>query len=73
MSKFFIKIFVLLTMIVFLTNVQGCTGGYASTENGQYIDFTVIRDDDIPEKLREQIEESKEKVFKITYKDDEYL
>ena len=73
MSKFFIKIFVLLTMIVFFTNVQGCTGGYASRENGQYIDFTLIRDDDIPEKLREQIEESKEKVFKITYKDDEYL
>ena len=32
-----------------------------------------LRDDDIPEKLREQIEESKEKVFKITYKEDENI
>ena len=37
------------------------------------VELLFLRDDDIPEKLREQIEESKEKVFKITYKDDEYL
>ncbi|MEE1028593.1 MAG: protease complex subunit PrcB family protein [Agathobacter sp.] len=62
----------LLVALIFL-HIQACMGIDVSTEAGEYLEFTVVKGDDIPEDLRKQIDESKDKYFKITYKDDEYL
>lgn len=37
------------------------------------LDYTVVCDDNLPEELREQIEEKKAADFKLTYEDADYL
>lgn len=52
----------------------GCT---ITTDNGKEkirdIEFTVLGEEEIPEELKLIIEEKKEKEFKITYQDKEFL
>lgn len=67
----FISGFLIVTLI--FLQIQACMGIEGNTESGEYLEFTVVKGDDVPEDLRKQIDESKDKYFKITYKDDEYL
>lgn len=73
MGKILKKIKIFNVIMIFSLAVQGCTGVNLGTESGEYVDFTVVKDDEIPEDLLEQINKSKEDYFKITYRDDEYL
>lgn len=42
-------------------------------EKQKDLEFTVIRIQDVPASLKEQLEEKKEEDFKLTYSDNEYL
>lgn len=64
---FFLIAFVMLCLC-------GCT---IKTENGNEkirdIEFTVLGEDNIPEELKQIVEEKKEKGFKMTYQDNDFL
>ena len=62
-------------IIVFLTGcLMGCS---VQTKEGNEkirdIEFTVLGEENIPEELKQVIEEKKEKEFKITYQDGDFL
>lgn len=62
-------------MVVMLTiTMTGCT---ITTETGNEkikdIEFTVLGEENIPEELKQIIEEKKEKEFKVTYQDGDFL
>ena len=54
--------------------IVGCT---VTTKEGNEkikdIEFTVLGEENIPEELKQIIEEKKEKEFKITYQDSDFL
>ena len=56
-----------------LFNLSGCSKREISTEKEKELDFTVVEQADIPEKLGEEIANKKENGFKITYVDGEYM
>ena len=51
------------------TVISGCHANISGTESDRMVEYTVICGDEIPE----EINESKAKAMKLTYKDDEYL
>ena len=52
---------------------SGCKVEEGDTKKISDLSFIVVKDEEIPERLRELIQESKEKPFKLTYSDDNYL
>lgn len=44
-----------------------------STEKLRDIEFTVVAMEDVPEELKEKMEEAKEEPYRLTYADDGYL
>lgn len=68
MKRFFTASIVLLLVVT----LGGCT----STKKAQKIrdlEYTVVKEEEIPKALSEQIESRKESRFKLTYQDGEYL
>lgn len=63
-----------IAVAVMITGLSGCAGK-AKEENRKIkdIEFTVLAEDNLPEELKQIIEEKKEKEFKITYQDNDYL
>ena len=55
------------------TVISGCRANISGTESDRMVEYTVICGDAIPEEFKKQINESKAKAMKLTYKDDEYL
>lgn len=54
--------------------LSGCTGGTKdANEKIKDIEFTVLGEENLPEELKQIIEEKKEKEFKITYQDNDFL
>ena len=51
----------------------GCTVKKLENEKTKDIEFTVVAKEEIPEELKEKIEEGKENPVKMTYGDGEYL
>ncbi|NLJ90171.1 MAG: protease complex subunit PrcB family protein [Clostridiales bacterium] len=64
-----------LLLIGFSLLLVGCNTKDSKPEKVKEIEFTVVEDADVPEKLMEIINERKSKPFKITYTDEdkEYL
>ncbi len=50
----------------------GCTA-VEKTDKVRDLEYTVVKEEDIPEALKEQIEEKKAQRFKLTYQDGEFL
>lgn len=65
--------FYLLFVIVMMSSLIGCTSKEISVEKEKDLDFTVVEQGDIPDKLGEEIANKKEKGFKITYVDEGYM
>lgn len=63
----------LLTMALVVVLLAGCTILEDRTEKVKDLNFNVLTENEIPEELRNQIEEKKENVFKLTWSDDAYL
>lgn len=63
-----------LATALFLLCLTGCT---IQTKDGNEkikdLEFTVLAEDNIPEELKQIIEEKKENEFKITYQDNDFL
>ncbi len=53
--------------------LMGCQPNPQDTEKIRDIDFTVVNETDLPEQLRQVIEEKKEHGFKLTYAQGDYL
>ena len=64
----------LLTAAVTMLCLSGCT---VKTKEGNEkikdIEFTVLGEDNVPEELKQIVEEKKENEFKITYQDNDFL
>lgn len=73
MSKYRIKI--LLGLCVCLILAAGCGLKKSGREKLRDMDFTVLKEEEIPEKLMEKIQEKKEDDFKMSYmvEDDLYI
>ena len=60
-------------MLLAVACFSGCKVEEGDTKKISDLSFIVVKDEEIPERLRELIQESKEKPFKLTYSDDNYL
>lgn len=58
-------------LLVFI--FSGCKIEEGDTKKIADLSFIVVKEDEVPERLRELIRENKEKPFKLTYSDDNYL
>lgn len=67
------KGFSLICMVLLLSVLlSGCTM-LQSQKKVQDLEFTVVRPEEIPETLKEQVESKLEEKFTLTYRDNEYL
>ena len=64
---------VLLIVLLAAVWLSGCKVEEGDTKKVSDLAFIVVKDEEVPERLRELIQESKEKPFKLTYSDDNYL
>lgn len=67
------KIGIVITMMVCLFMINGCRAERQSTEKLRDMEFTVLAEENIPEECKSMIEQKKEKSFKFTYEDGQYL
>ena len=63
------KSVIVLTVICVLLVFSACSVGKISSEKLRDLEFTVVKEEDIPEELKGIIEEKKEQVFKVTFAD----
>lgn len=67
-TSLFIRICaILITCVLLLPIVTGCSVDDGNAAKIKDLDFTVIDPEDAPEKLREAMEEKEDKGFKLTY------
>lgn len=52
---------------------SGCSIEKVKAQNGVKAEYTVMKEENYPDKVRELIEEHKEAEFQLTYQDGEYL
>ncbi len=71
MKESFCKKISLVLLLVFF--LMGCQENPGYSEKIRDLDFTVVREADLPEQLRLAIEEKKEHGFKLTYAEGDYL
>ena len=67
------RIKILLFLLPLLLFAGGCGMKKTGSEKIRDLDFTVLKEEEIPEKLMEEIEEKKEDDFKMSYTLDDYL
>lgn len=63
---------VLLILILSLT-IAGCGIRNMSTQDEETLEYTVVKEDDIPEEVLNVIEDKKQTEFQMTYQSGEYL
>ncbi len=56
-------------VILETTVISGCRANISGTESDRMVEYTVICGDEIPEEFKKQINESKAKAMKLTYKE----
>lgn len=64
------RIFLVCLCMVFLVSFSGCGYEEENTEKVCDLDFTVLREEEIPEELAQVINEKKAEPFHLTYEDD---
>lgn len=68
-----IRLLLIVFILLSILTLTGCKRETTSTEKIRDLEFTVLSKDELPKELSEQIEPKKEKPFKFTYSDREYL
>lgn len=65
----------IIVLIIVLTSLLlvSCSSNRSKPDKLKGLEFTVVEDADVPEKLMEAINEKKSQPFKTTYSDEEYL
>lgn len=66
------KLYILLLCVIIIL-ISGCSLKKNEAVKIRDMEFTVLKDDEIPEELKAMIEESKTKECKLTYSDEGYL
>ena len=66
------KLYVAL-MLFFLCTTCGCSIEKTSNEKIRDVEYTIVEDEDVPEELMKLINDSKEEIFNLNYKDKGYL
>lgn len=69
MKKRILHLSVLSFCVALLLLTAGCSAKTLSTEKLRDMDFTVVDEDDIPEALKEMMDEREDKPFKLTFAD----
>lgn len=72
MSKFRISVLIL-TILIAIIGLTGCKGDETDIKKLKDLEFTVVEDGDLPGELKELIDEKKEKPFRLTYSNKDYL
>lgn len=72
-GKFHRVLFVCMTLLGILLAAGGCTQVEEETGEKKGVDFTVVRESEIPEDLLADIEENKKEGFHTVFRDTEYL
>ena len=67
------KVKILFFLLPVLLLIGGCSVKKAGSEKIKDLDFTVLKEEEIPEKLLQEIEAKKEDDFKMSYVMDDYL
>lgn len=65
------KLYVLLLIIIIL--ISGCSFKKNEVEKLRDLEFTVLKEEEIPDEMKVMIEENKEQESKLTYSDEGYL
>ncbi len=63
----------ILSILLLAFFLGGCQIEEGDTKKVSDLSFIVVKDEEVPERLRDLIQENKEKPFKLTYSDDSYL
>ncbi len=69
MKKRILHFFALSFCVALILLTAGCSAKTLSTEKLRDMDFTVVDEDDIPEALKEMMDEREDKLFKLTFAD----
>lgn len=69
MKKRILHLLALSFCVALLLTAAGCSAKTLSTEKLRDMDFTVVDEDDIPEALKEMIDEREDKPLKLTFAD----
>ena len=56
-------------MLIFVSSASGCSVVKEDEEKTGDIEYTVVKEEELPEELQKQIEQKKEKPMKISYGD----
>lgn len=67
------KISLLLVLLLGVMLFCGCTLKKAGTEKIRDLEYTVLEESEVPELLKEEIEQKKTDDFKLSYREDDYL
>lgn len=67
------RILTIITASVLAICAGGCGLSTYDSKKVTDLEYTVVKEQEIPEELMTQIEEQKESCFKLTYQDGEYL
>lgn len=60
-------------LLILTLLLAGCGAQTQKSEKQKDLDFTVMELEEVPEELRDVLEEKKKAPFKVTYEDDGYL
>lgn len=69
MNRLFLPVLVLFAVMM----LGGCNSGKSSVEKLRDLEFTVVENADLPEELKNLIDEKKAEPFKLSYGNEEYL
>lgn len=64
---------IIVLMIGLILLLVSCDSSKSKPDKLKGLEFTVVEDADVPEKLMEAINDKKSQPFKTTYSDEEYL
>lgn len=67
------KLYLFVVLLTFLTLLVGCETKNDKPQKVKDLEFTVVEEADIPEELKEIIEEKKLNPFKLSYTNTDYL
>lgn len=60
-------------LIVMCCSLWGCSIEKVRAKNGVKPEYTVMKEEDFPDKVRELVEQNREKEFQMTYQDNGFL
>lgn len=64
---------IIIVVVISTVVLHGCGLQKLDSERVRKVDYTVVRENELPEELSEQISKTQDVEFKLTYEDGEYL